>query len=280
MIDIDGIIKEVTREVYNALSGNGITPGESDAFSPASLAKYVDHTILAADASIDAVRKVCDEAKKYNFASVCVNGGNAKFVSQQLEGSGVKTCVVAGFPLGAMSPRAKAEETSSVVNDGASEVDMVLNIGAVKSGDWKLAFNDIEGVVAAAGNRAIVKVIIEACLLTDEEKVKACAVAKFAGAHFVKTSTGFSTSGATEDDVRLMRKTVGPDIGVKAAGGVRSYEDAVKMIKAGATRLGTSSGVAIVSGPTPVSESHACINCGACKHSCPAGRSVVIKDKY
>jgi len=281
MIDIDSIVKEVSREVYENLAGKGAAPaGTSDEFSPAALAKYIDHTILAADSSVDAVKKVCDEARKYNFASVCVNGNNTKFVAQQLEGSGVKTCTVVGFPLGAMSPRAKAEETSIVISDGATEVDMVVNIGAIKSGDWKKVFNDIEGVVNAAKGRAIVKVIIETCLLTDEEKVKACAVSKLAGAHFVKTSTGFSTGGANEDDVRLMRKTVGPDLGVKASGGVRSYEDAVKMIKAGATRLGTSSGVAIVSGPSESASSHNCVNCGNCRKDCPSGRTTIIKDKY
>jgi deoxyribose-phosphate aldolase len=281
MIDIDSIVKEVSREVYNNLAGKGESlSGASDEYSPASMAKYVDHTILAANSSKDAVQKVCDEARKYKFASVCVNGYNTKFVAQQLEGSGVKTCTVVGFPLGAMSPKAKAEETSLVIIDGATEVDMVVNIGAIKSGDWKLVFDDIEGVVRAARGKAIVKVIIETCLLTDEEKVKACAVSKLAGADFVKTSTGFSTGGATEDDVSLMRKTVGPDLGVKASGGVRSYEDAVKMIKAGATRLGTSSGVAIVSGPSESASSHKCVNCGNCKNSCPAGRTEIIKDKY
>jgi deoxyribose-phosphate aldolase len=156
---------------------------------------------------------------------------------------------------------------------------MVINIGAVKSEDWKLIFSDIEGVVRAVRGRAIVKTIIETCLLTDEEKVKACTVAKLAGAHFVKTSTGFSDGGATVEDVRLMRRTVGPDIGVKASGGIRSYEDAVKMIDAGANRLGTSSGILIVTGGAG-NRAHECINCGACKNVCPSGRAVVIKDKY
>jgi deoxyribose-phosphate aldolase len=179
---------------------------------------------------------------------VCVNSGFVKFVAACLEGSGVKPCCVVGFPLGAMSPAAKAEETAISVADGAQEIDMVINIGAIKSDDWKLVFSDIKGVVYAAKGRAIVKVIIETCLLTDEEKIQACAVAKLAGAHFVKTSTGFSTAGATVSDVELMRKVVGPEIGVKASGGIKNRNDAIAMIKAGADRLGTSSGVAIVSG--------------------------------
>jgi deoxyribose-phosphate aldolase len=279
-MDIDSIIKEVTEDICSRISdgsaGENMTKGGPD---PASLAKYIDHTILKADASLVEVKKICDEAKRYNFASVCVNSCYAKFVSECLEGSGVKTCCVVGFPLGAMSSTSKAGEAGEAAADGAQEIDMVINIGAIKSNDWKWAHQDISEVVAASRGRAIVKVIIETCLLSDEEKVKACAVSKLAGAHFVKTSTGFSTGGATVSDVALMRKTVGPELGVKASGGVRSYEDAVKMIKAGATRIGTSSGVSIVSGIKSDDEAK-CVNCGACKGICPAGRTVLIKDKY
>jgi deoxyribose-phosphate aldolase len=280
MMDIDSIVKEVTEEVCSRATEAG---GKADAAQgspdPSSLAKYIDHTILNADASITDLKKICDEAKRYNFASVCVNSCYIKFVAEHLYGSGVKPCCVVGFPLGAMSSGAKADETTRAVSDGAKEIDMVASIGAIKSADWKTVYEDIKGVVAAARGRAIVKVIIETCLLTDEEKVKACTVSKLAGACFVKTSTGFSTGGATPGDVRLMRRTVGPDMGVKASGGVRTYEDAIKMIDAGATRLGTSSGIAIVSG-SDAREGAGCVNCGACKEICPAGRVVIIKDRY
>ncbi len=216
-------------------------------FLPASLAKYIDHTLLKPEASQSDVRKLCDEAKEYKFASVCVNPVNIEFTAQQLMGSGVAPCVVAGFPLGATPPKVKYFETQVAVSLGAKEVDMVINIGAIKSGNWDLVKSDIEAVVSAAQGRAHVKVIIEACLLTDEEKVKACRAAMLAGADFVKTSTGFSTGGATLEDVRLMRQTIGPAMGLKAAGGIRDYQTAVAMIMAGATRLGTSSGVKIVS---------------------------------
>lgn len=217
-------------------------------YSPAALAKYIDHTILKPDASQDDVRKVCDEAKTHHFASVCVNPSNIEFVAEQLEGSGVDACVVVGFPLGAVTPEIKAAETTAVVSLGAKEVDMVVNIGAIKSQNWDLVAKDIEAVVAAAKGRALVKVIIETCLLNDDEKTKVCVIAKQAGADYVKTSTGFSKGGATVEDVRLMRETVGSDMGVKASGGVRDYVTAVAMIEAGATRLGTSSGVKIISG--------------------------------
>jgi len=216
--------------------------------TPISLSKYIDHTILKPDASESDVCKVCDEARIYHFASVCVNPSYIAFVAEQLKGSGVAPCVVVGFPLGATTPDIKAEETRTVVSLGAKEVDMVINVGAIKSGNWALVEKDIEAVVNAAKDKALVKVIIEACLLTDEEKVKVCTAAKQAGADFVKTSTGFSTGGATVEDVRLMRQTVGSEMGVKASGGVRDYEAAVAMIEAGASRLGTSSGIKIVSG--------------------------------
>jgi len=274
-MDIDSIIKEVTQEICAR------SPEESTRTSGGTgaenVAKYIDHTLLKADACIADVKKICDEAKRYNFASVCVNSANIKFVAEQLEGSGVKPCSVVGFPLGAMTPEAKAAETQIACGNGAKEIDMVVNIGAIKSDDWKLVFKDIEAVVAAARGSAIVKVIMETCLLTDEEKVKACAVAKLAKAHFVKTSTGFSTGGATVEDIRLMRETVGPDMGIKASGGVRTYADAIKMIDAGATRLGTSAGVDIVSGSGSDCE---CVNCGACNMNCPSGRVTIIKDKY
>lgn len=210
------------------------------------LAKYIDHTLLRADASRDEIRRVCEEARAYDTASVCVNTCWAKFVAGQLKGSTVKTCVVVGFPLGAMASASKAAETQNAIADGAQEIDMVLNIGYVKSGEWDAAEADIKAVVDAAKGRALVKVILETCLLTDEEKVHACEIAKHAGADFVKTSTGFSTAGAKASDIALMRKTVGAGMGVKTSGGIRSRETALLMIEAGASRIGASSSKAIL----------------------------------
>lgn len=211
------------------------------------LNKYIDHTLLSADATRAQVLKICDEAKEYHFASVCVNSCNAGLVAGQLKGTGVHTCVVVGFPLGAMATSAKAFEAKTAVAEGAAEIDMVINIGWLKDKDDARVEEDIHAVVEAS-RPAIVKVIIETCLLTEEEKVRACRLSVKAGAAFVKTSTGFSKAGATVEDVALMRRTVGPDIGVKASGGIRSYEKAVAMIQAGASRVGASSSVAIVSG--------------------------------
>jgi len=211
------------------------------------IACMVDHTLLKQDASKEQITKICQEALEYNFASVCVNPFYAPLVAGILKGSDVKTCCVIGFPLGANTTKTKVFETNEVIENGAQEVDMVINIGAAKSGNWDYVKNDIEAIVRASNKRAVVKVIIETCLLNDDEKVKACEVSKIAGADFVKTSTGFSTSGATVEDVRLMRKVVGLEMGVKASGGIKDFETAMEMIKAGATRLGTSSGVVIAS---------------------------------
>ena len=211
------------------------------------LNKYIDHTLLKPDASQEQIETLIEEAKKYDFASVCVNPTWVNFAAQALKATYVKVCTVIGFPLGANTPELKAFETSDAIQNGANEVDMVINIGALKSRNFDLVERDIRAVVEAAKG-TLVKVIIETCLLTDDEKVKACQLAQKAGADFVKTSTGFSTGGATVADVALMRKTVGPDMGVKASGGARSYEDALAFIKAGATRIGASSGVAIMEG--------------------------------
>ena len=211
------------------------------------LNKYIDHTLLKPDASQEQIETLIEEAKKYDFASVCVNPTWVNFAAQALKATYVKVCTVIGFPLGANTPELKAFETSDAIQNGANEVDMVINIGALKSRNCDLVERDIRAVVEAAKG-TLVKVIIETCLLTDDEKVKACQIAQKAGADFVKTSTGFSTGGATVADVALMRKTVGPDMGVKASGGARSYEDALAFIKAGATRIGASSGVAIMEG--------------------------------
>lgn len=212
-----------------------------------NIAKYIDHTILKPEATAEDVKKLCKEAKEYNFASVCVNGCYAKLVSTELVGTDVKTCVVVGFPLGAMTKEAKAFETTQAIEHGATEIDMVINVGALKEKNYELLKEDIEAVVNAAKGKALVKVIIETCLLTDEEKVKACEISKEAKADFVKTSTGFSTAGATKEDIALMRKTVGPEIGVKASGGVRDFKTAMDMINAGASRIGASASISIVS---------------------------------
>ncbi|NOW05848.1 deoxyribose-phosphate aldolase [Clostridium beijerinckii] len=212
-----------------------------------NIAKYIDHTILKPEATVEDVKKLCKEAKEYNFASVCVNGCYAKLVSTELMGTDVKTCVVVGFPLGAMAKEAKAFETNQAIENGATEIDMVINVGALKDKNYSLLKEDIEAVVNAAQGKALVKVIIETCLLTDEEKVKACEIAKEAQADFVKTSTGFSSGGATKEDIALMRKTVGPDLGVKASGGVRDFKTAMEMINAGASRIGASASISIVS---------------------------------
>lgn len=211
------------------------------------LNKYIDHTLLKPDASQEQIETLIEEAKKYDFASVCVNPTWVNFAAQALKATDVKVCTVIGFPLGANTPELKAFETSDAIQNGANEVDIVINIGALKSRNFDLVERDIRAVVEAAKG-TLVKVIIETCLLTDDEKVKACQIAQKAGADFVKTSTGFSTGGATVEDVALMRKTVGSDMGVKASGGARSYEDALAFIKAGATRIGASSGVAIMEG--------------------------------
>ncbi|SOC20829.1 deoxyribose-phosphate aldolase [Ureibacillus xyleni] len=210
-------------------------------------ASLIDHTLLKPEATKSQIEKLCDEAKKYEFASVCVNPTWVSVSAQLLKGTNVKVCTVIGFPLGATTSDVKAFETKNAIENGAQEIDMVINIGALKEGQYQLVGDDIKAVVEAA-NGTLVKVIIETSLLTDEEKIKACELSVEAGADFVKTSTGFSTGGALVEDVALMRKTVGPTIGVKASGGVRSLEDMQKMIEAGATRIGASSGVAIMQG--------------------------------
>jgi deoxyribose-phosphate aldolase len=218
------------------------------------IAGMIDHTLLKPESTKEQVEILCQEAKEYKFASVCVNPTWVKYASELLNGTSVKVCTVIGFPLGANTPETKAFETKNAIENGATEVDMVINIGALKSSDFELVKRDIEAVVVASKGKALSKVIIETSLLTEEEKVKASQIAVNAGANFVKTSTGFSTGGATEEDIQLMRKTVGPEIGVKASGGVRGPEDAEKMVKAGATRIGASSGVKIVQGLTSDSD--------------------------
>ena len=210
-----------------------------------TIAAMIDHTLLKPEATPAQIEKLCAEAAEYHFASVCVNPVYIPLAARLLKGTGVKVCCVVGFPLGAIAPEQKAAEAASCAAMGAEELDMVIHVGAAKAGDWALVQRDIEGVVKAAAGHTV-KVIIETCLRTDEEKVKACEAAKAAGAHFVKTSTGFSTGGATTHDIALMRKTVGPEMGVKASGGIRDYATAMAMIEAGANRIGASAGIAIV----------------------------------
>ena len=211
------------------------------------VAHLIDHTLLKPDATIQQIAQLCHEALLYNFASVCVNPSHVKQAAQLLKNSDVKVCTVIGFPLGATSTAAKTFETEQALSDGATEIDMVINVGALKGGDDNVVAQDIAAVAGAAHRRgAILKVIIETSLLTDDEKVRACVLSKQAGADFVKTSTGFSGGGATIEDVALMRKTVGPGLGVKASGGIKNLADAQNMIAAGATRLGASAGIKII----------------------------------
>lgn len=211
-----------------------------------NLSRYIDHTLLKADATENEVIKLCNEAKEYDFFSVCINPGFVELAAKELSESNVAVCTVIGFPLGASTPETKAFETRDAIQKGAAEVDMVINISKLKDKKDEEVLKDIKAVVDAADKKALVKVIIETCLLTDEEKERACKLAKDAGADFVKTSTGFSTGGATKEDIALMRKTVGTEMGVKASGGVRTYEDVVTMIESGATRIGASASIAIV----------------------------------
>lgn len=207
--------------------------------------KLIDNTLLKADATEEQIKNLCKESKEWNFMSVCVNPYYIPFCKKELEGSDVKVCTVIGFPLGQMTTKAKVFETKDALAKGADEIDMVINVAALKDKKYEYVKNEIAEIKKACGDH-VLKVILECCLLTDEEKVQACLLAKEAKADFVKTSTGFSIHGATVHDVELMRKTVGPEMGVKAAGGVRSHEELLEMVKVGATRIGTSSGVKLM----------------------------------
>lgn len=211
-----------------------------------NLNKMIDHTVLKADTKEETVKKLCDEAKKYEFASVCVNSCYAGFVAEQLKGTSVKTCCVVGFPLGAMATESKAFEAKKAVQDGADEIDMVINIGWLKDKNYDKVLADIKAVRSEVPAPRILKVIIETCLLTDDEKIKACEIAVQAGTDFVKTSTGFSTGGATAKDVALMKKTVNGKALVKASGGIRDKKTAIEMVEAGADRIGASAGIEII----------------------------------
>ncbi|OQB22698.1 MAG: Deoxyribose-phosphate aldolase [candidate division BRC1 bacterium ADurb.Bin183] len=220
---------------------------QSSKVSTQDIAPFIDHTLLKPNAADNEIEKLCKEAIEYRFASVCVNSAYVPLAARLLAGTGVKVCTVVGFPLGAMSSEAKAFETRDAVSKGADEIDMVINVGKLKSGDFEYVLEDIRAVARAAQKRCV-KVILETASLTDDEKVAGCILAKAGGADFVKTSTGFGSGGATADDIALMRRVVGPQMGVKASGGIRTTEDAQKMIAAGATRIGASASVAIVKG--------------------------------
>jgi len=263
-MDQDQIIQKIVEEVLLRMKsnpsdqtlGNQCPPTKSgetaqssswaDSLLPSDLANYIDHTLLKPEASKEQIDVLCDEAAKYHFYSVCVNSSGVEYCVRKLGGTGVKTGAVVGFPLGAMDSRAKSFEARTAISNGASEIDMVLNVGAMKANDIKTVREDMLAVRRACRQGILLKVILETCLLTDNEKVLACQIAKDIGADFVKTSTGFNKEGATVADVALMRRIVGPKMGVKASGGIRSFEDAIKMLKAGANRLGTSASVAIV----------------------------------
>lgn len=256
--ELDRLVEQIGEQILARVqagtlpaAGLGVAAGPAAPSAPvnydAALAAMIDHTILRADATRDDIVKLCQEARTYKFAAVCVNGFWVPLCAKELEGSGVKVCTVVGFPLGAMATEAKRYETEAAIRVGATEVDMVINIGALKGGDLDTVKMDVQALADVCHrNKAILKVIIETSLLDDQQKIMACTIAKVAGADFVKTSTGFSTAGANEKDVALMRSVVGPNIGVKASGGVRTLEDAKKMIAAGANRIGASSSVKIV----------------------------------
>lgn len=210
--------------------------------------EYIDHTLLKPEATVERIEQICKEARENGFASVCVNPYHISSVNKSLKGTNVKTCAVIGFPLGANTTESKVFEARQAIENGAQEIDMVMNIGAFKGGQYSIVEEDIANIVKVAKGEALVKVILECCLLTDQEKIKACEIAIRAGVNFVKTSTGFSSGGATIQDVKLMRRAVGDEIGVKASGGIRDYDTAIAMIEAGANRIGASSSIAIVKG--------------------------------
>jgi deoxyribose-phosphate aldolase len=247
---VEAITREVIRRVESVEGSGARKTAAAAAVSSANLQvnRYIDHTLLKPESTQTQVDTLVAEAKKHNFRAVCVNGTWTQRCAQQLRGTEVGLAIVVGFPLGAKASRIKAAEARLAIEEGADEIDMVLNIGALKSRDLDLVRKDILAVTRVTGTQKVTKVIIEAALLTDEEKVLACRIAEDAGADFVKTSTGFAKSGATLHDVALMRKTVSPKVEVKAAGGIRSRDDAIAMIEAGASRLGTSAGIAIVTG--------------------------------
>ncbi len=251
---IDKITKEVMSKIKNNLKEQNSATDLSGSEKPnlgittQELARYFDHTLLKPDAVDTQFDQLCDEAKKFNFYSVCVNSSWVSYVAKKVRGSNVKVCSVVGFPLGEMDSRSKAFETRNAINSGAHEIDMVISVGALKSGNIKYVENDIRAVKRACRSTTVLKVILETSLLTEEEKVIACEICKKVDVDFVKTSTGFGGGGATVPDIELMRRVVGPKMGVKASGGIRDFKTAVDMVKAGATRIGAGASVAIIEG--------------------------------
>lgn len=241
---MDRIKKNLNEESLNKVSNTGSNLG----ITPSELARYIDHTLLKPQAVASQFDQLCDEAKKFNFYSVCVNSTWVSYVAKKVRGSNVKVCSVVGFPLGEMDSRSKAFEARNAIDNGANEIDMVISVSALKSGNYKYVEDDIRAVKRACRSNTVLKVILETSLLDDKEKIIACEICKKVEADFVKTSTGFGSAGATVHDIELMRRTVGPDMGVKASGGIRDFKTAIAMIKAGATRIGAGAGVAIVSG--------------------------------
>jgi deoxyribose-phosphate aldolase len=251
---IERITKEVMQRLDEKLKSHGnldqgsSKPQSSTHISPAELAGYIDHTLLKPEAIESQFEQLCNEAVKYKFKSVCVNSSWVPYVAKKLRGSGIIVCSVIGFPLGGMDTRSKAFEARSAIANGATELDMVINVGALKSGNLKLVEEDIRAIKRACRSTTLLKVILETGLLTDAEKILACEISRKAGADFVKTSTGFSGSGATVQDITLMRKIVGPNMGVKASGGIKTFDQAVALINAGANRLGCGSSIAVITG--------------------------------
>ncbi len=251
---VDKITNEVMSRLKNNLDLKNSTTGNVNSETPnlgittQQMARYIDHTLLKPDATDKQFDQLCDEAKKYNFYSVCVNSSWVSYVAKKLRGSDVKVCSVIGFPLGESDSRSKAFETRNAIDNGANEIDMVISVSALKSGNLKYVEEDIRAVKRACRSTTVLKVILETSLLEENEKILACEISKKVGVDFVKTSTGFGGGGATVGDIELMRRVVGPEMGVKASGGIRDFKTAVAMIKAGATRIGAGAGVAIVTG--------------------------------
>lgn len=280
-MDISKIIADVQAQLgttAKAPAAAAAPAGKSAGYDP-SYAKYMDHTVLKCETTQATVKRFCDEAKEYHFASVCINPTHVKFVHEQLKGSGVKTACVVGFPLGATTTLVKSVETAEAVKNGAEEIDMVINIGALKDKRYNVVFDDIKAVIDAAHPYAEVKVIIESSDLTDEEIVVACELSKRAGADWVKTSSGFGKGGATVEAVSLMKRTVGNACKVKASTGVNDRQIADALIAAGAERFGTSKGMIIVNGEASKKPA-GCTNCGKCTGNCSAGHVKVISNEY
>ncbi|MDR1506043.1 MAG: deoxyribose-phosphate aldolase [Treponema sp.] len=288
-MDINEIVKQVTASVMEKVGASegkfdsrqtppAVSGQNAAAYDP-SYGQYMDHTVLKPETVKATLKRFCDEAKQYHFASVCVNPANIPYVASQLKGSGVKACAVIGFPFGANTSFIKAAEATDAIKNGAGEVDMVINIGALKDREYDVVYNDILAVVNASHPAAIVKVIIETSALTDEEKVAACTLAKKAGADFVKTSTGYGTGGATLEDVRLMKQVVGDALKVKASTGINDRRICDEFLKAGAVRMGTSKGIKIVKGEVDIKPED-CEKCGKCSAKCPSGIVTITKQAY